>query len=391
MQLTQKIKITINKEQEEVLNVLSERCRLIYNFALTDRKKEWEENKKSISYITQQNNLPKIKEEYSEYKVVYSKVLQHTLRVLDGNYKSFYSLIKKDKTARPPKYLGKKHFTTMTYNQSGYKLKNNHVILSHKVNDVKLKFKIPIKFIFSKIKQISLFKKDNNFWLSITYEEKDKEYVNNNLYQAFDLGITKQTCINIKGKINKFTNIRPDKYWKPKLESLQSKRDHCKKYSNKWKQLNKNYNIMRRKSSNQLKDFQHKLSTKIINNTKANTIIVGDLKVKQMKHKYTKKLNTSLMNTGHIGRFVRFLTYKAERIGKKVIEINESMTSKKCHNCGKIHDMPLSNRIMKCDCGVNIDRDVNSSINIMKRYLSKNAIWTGYQQFVDNISTEVSN
>lgn len=390
MKLTQKIKINVNKSQEEILNNISERCRLIYNFALTERKKEWEENKKSVSYITQQNKLPKIKEQYPEYNIVYSKVLQHTLRVLDDNYKSFYSLIKKDKTAKPPKYIGKKHFTTLTYNQSGFKIKDNIISFSHKYNKDKLEFIIPNKFTFSNVKQISIYKKDKSFWLSITYEEQEKEYKDNGLYQAVDLGIIKQTLINTQGKVKEFTNKRPDKYWKPKLESLQSRRDHCKKYSKKWNKLNSNLLKMKRKSSNQLKDFQHKLSHKIVNNTKANTIIVGELSVKKMKTKYIKKLNTSLLNTGSISRFVQFLTYKSKRIGKRVIEINESMTSKTCSNCGKIHNMPLDVRIMKCDCGINIDRDVNSSINIMKRYLSQNGLWTAYQQFVDNVSSGVS-
>ena len=390
MQLTQKIKINVNKSQKEILNVLSEKCRLIYNFALTERKKEWEENKKSVTYITQQNKLPKIKKKYPEYNIVYSKVLQHTLRVLDNNYKSFYSLIKKDKTARPPKYLGKKHFTTLTYNQSGFKIVENKISFSHKYNKEKLEFEIPKKFTFQNVKQISIYKKDKSFWLSITYEEKEPKYVDNKKYQAFDLGIIKQTCINSKGKVKEFINKRPDIYWKSKIESLQSRRDHCKKYSNKYNKLNKNLIKIKRKSANQLKDFQHKLSHKIVNNTKSNTIIVGKLSVKKMKHKYSKTLNTSLMNTGYIARFVQYLTYKAKRVGKRVISINESMTSKMCSKCGKKHNMPLDVRIMNCDCGNNIDRDVNSSINIMKRYLSQNGLCTSYQQFVDNISSGVS-
>ncbi|GAH22246.1 unnamed protein product, partial [marine sediment metagenome] len=90
-------------------------------------------------------------------------------------------------------------------------------------------------------------------------------------------------------------------------------------------------------------------------------------------------------NTGTLGRFVRFLTYKAELIGKRVIEISEKDTSKTCCVCGKKHDMPLYKRIIKCDCGNHIDRDINSSINIMSRFLSQNAKWTGYQLFADNL------
>ncbi|MCX9076109.1 MAG: hypothetical protein OIN88_15905 [Candidatus Methanoperedens sp.] len=67
-------------------------------------------------------------------------------------------------------------------------------------------------------------------------------------------------------------------------------------------------------------------------------------------NKASSGLNRSTQNNGYLSRFVRFLTYKAELAGKKVI-----------------------------------DRDKNSAINIMLRFLSQNAMWTGYQQFADNL------
>ena len=93
--LTQKIRIFPSKEQEEVLWFLSERCRLLYNFALNEGKEAWEEGKKFISYRIQQNQLPELKKEYPEYKFVYFRVLQMTLKTLDSNFKSFFSLWKK--------------------------------------------------------------------------------------------------------------------------------------------------------------------------------------------------------------------------------------------------------------------------------------------------------
>jgi len=71
--------------------------------------------------------------------------------------------------------------------------------------------------------------------------------------------------------------------------------------------------------------------------------------------------------------------------GKKVIDIDERYTSKTCYVCGKRHDMPLWKRIMECDCGNVLDRDRNSSISIMLRFLSQNAMWTGYQLFAYNL------
>jgi putative transposase len=388
MQLTQQVRIEPTKEQENVLWDLSEKCRLIYNFALKERKDAHKYGHK-IGYMKQQNDLPTIKKKYPEYDWVYSKVLQYTLRNLDADYRSFFALKKNgDKDANPPKYKGKKYFTTMVYNQSGFAIRNGCIELSHKhPSGTKLSLKMTKPYDFSKIYQISIYKKDNRFFTSITYEKPNKEYADNGIYQAFDLGSMKHTAVNSKGRFVEFINKRPDKYWEKKLESIQSRRDHCKKHSGKWKILNKNYNKMRRKSANQLKDFQHKLSRKIIDNTKANTIIVGKLEVKKLsrKSKYQKSLHKSMHNTGNISRLVRFLTYKGELAGKRVIENDERGTTKTCCVCGNKQNMPLYKRVYSCDCGNHIDRDRNSAINIMSDFLSQNALWTGYRQFADNM------
>lgn len=403
MQLTQQIKIDPTDKQKEVLWNLSERCRLCYNFALTERMENWKTNKDKpkeertyVGYNKQQDDLPIIKEKYPEYQWVYSKVLQYVLRTLDADYKSFFSLWKKgDVDAQPPRYKGKKYFTTMAYNQSGFKCYNNKIKLSHKYDKTPLEFDIPGKFKFSKIYQISIYQKDNDFYLSVTYEKEAKPYVDNGLYQAFDLGITKQVCVNIHGRFKEFKNERPDKYWEKKIQEVQAKRDHCKKGSRRWKWYHESLKYMKRKSANQLRDFQHKLSRKIVDNTKSNTIIVGDLSVKDMSKKENKiedlskkankSLHRSMQNTGTIGRLAKYLTYKSELAGKKAIDICERRTTVTCCCCGKRHDMKISDRIMNCDCGNVIDRDKNSSINIMLRFLSQNGLWIAYERFVRNL------
>jgi len=149
MQLTKKIRIHPTPEQEEVLWYLSEQSRLIYNFALAERRKEWELNKLrddlevfpwgkpyySVGYNKQQNDLPKIKEKYPRYSYVHSKVLQMTLRTLNADYRSFFALRSGgDTDAMPPGFKGKNHFTTMIYNQSGFKFKDGNVIFSQYYN-----------------------------------------------------------------------------------------------------------------------------------------------------------------------------------------------------------------------------------------------------------------
>ncbi|HLB70138.1 MAG TPA: transposase [Candidatus Methanoperedens sp.] len=406
MQLTEKIRIYPTIEQEYVLWHLSEQCRLIYNFALAERKRQWELNNlrfgfqvfpwgkpEWIGYTKQQNDLPSIKEKYPQYACVNSKVLQMVLRTLDADYRSFMTLrTKGDKDAHPPGFKSKNNFTTMVYNQSGFRLQDGRIALAQYYRkDVSLVFDILADYIaknLGRIYQVVVSYDRGKYYLSIVHEVPEKPYEDNGLYQAIDLGITKTvTAVNMQGKFFEATNPRPDKFWNPQTDAIQSRRDHCKKGSNKWKHLHKTMNKKKRKCSNQIKDHQHKLSRKMVDNTRANTFIVGDLDVKEMpkSKKASSGLNRSTQNNGYLSQFVRFLTYKAALAGKKVIEIDERNTSKRCCVCEKKHDMPLWKRIMDCDCGNLIDRDRNSTISIMLRFLSQNAMWTGYQQFVGNL------
>ena len=368
---------------------LSEKCRLIYNFALAERKEAYLKGEK-INYRIQQNGLILTKKTYPEYGIVYSKVLQMTLNHLDSDYRSFFALHRNgDVTAMPPHFKSKHDFTTMVYNQSGFKFERGCIKLSSKhPSGVLLCFAIPESFAFGRIYQVTVFMDDKEkYYVSVVYEQKAPVYVDNGLHQAFDLGVTKHTGVNVYGRFVEFGISRHDRYWNPRLDRLQSRRDHCKRKSRKFRYLNNALKKHKRKCSWQTRDFQHKLSRRIVLNTRANTIIVGDLNVKGMAQspKATNGLNRSTQNNGHLSRFVRFLTYKAELAGKKVIEIDESYTSKECYACGRRHDMPLWVRVMSCDCGNVLDRDKNSSVNIMLRFLSQYALWTGYQQFIGNL------
>ena len=395
MKLTQKIRIFPTPEQEKVLWKLSEKCRLIYNFALAERRDAYKNGIKGVNYRTQQNDLPLIKERFPEYKWVYSKVLQFALRSLAADYESFFALRKNGHIeACLPRFKGKHYFTTMVYNQSGFSIEPGKVTFSHNYNDIPLEFAIPDKFSFDdkQVKKVAISSHRNRYFVTITYELEEPPYVDNDRYQAIDLGITHLvTAINSQGKFLVVKNQRPDKYWNPTIARIQARRDRCKKFSNRWKLLNKIKRKYERKRDDQTRDFQHKLSRKLVENTKANTLIVGDLEVRHMaqSNKVPKPmrsgLNRATHNSGALGRFVQFLTYKSKRVGKRTIEFDEQNSTKECWVCGKLHPMPIWKRVMSCDCGNVIQRDQNSCIVLMKRYLSQNAKWTGYQAFLDNL------
>jgi putative transposase len=78
------------------------------------------------------------------------------------------------------------------------------------------------------------------------------------------------------------------------------------------------------------------------------------------------KLAKAISDTGW-GTFVNFLSYKLERRGGKLIEINRWFPSSKlCSNCHyQILELPLLLRTWTCpSCGTHHDRDGNAAINI---------------------------
>ncbi|MFX0079017.1 MAG: RNA-guided endonuclease InsQ/TnpB family protein [Candidatus Hermodarchaeota archaeon] len=412
MLLTRKIRIAPTRAQTKVMWALSEKCRLLYNFALAERRFKYVNIRKQptrthslVTYLQQQNALPALKVRYPEYTWVYSKVLQMVLRRLDADYKSFFAQWRRgDPKARPPRFKGKDYFTTLCYNQSGFTLdiEQKRIRFAHRhPSGVNLEFLLSwLPPLTGKIRQVDLFQDRRRRWfVAITYEKAVPPYVDNGQYQAMDLGVINLvTAVNLKGRFVQMRNRRPDLYWKDKLRQVQSRRDHCRMQSNRWWFYHRKWQKMRRKLTNQLRDFQHKVSKVVVTHTRANTLIVGDLAVKRMARKKrnsgcrqqdaaNRTLNHSLQNTGFLGRFVQFLTYKAKKVGKSVIRIDEAQTTKRCCVCGKVRVRRLSERIIQCDCGTPFNRDQNAAVNIMVRFLLQQPPVNGepLQTFLDGL------
>ena len=92
---------------------------------------------------------------------------------------------------------------------------------------------------------------------------------------------------------------------------------------------------------------------------------VEDLHIQNMvkNHRLAGSIQDASWN-----RFVQLLSYKTESAGLGVVKVDARNTSKMCSNCGNIQDMPLSERTYNCQrCGMSKDRDINASINILKR------------------------
>ena len=123
--------------------------------------------------------------------------------------------------------------------------------------------------------------------------------------------------------------------------------------------------------ANRRKDFIHKETTKIIDNF--DFIGIEDLNVSGMVK--NRKLSKSISDAS-FSEFYRVLSYKAAWYGKEVVKVGRFYpSSKTCSCCGwKNDELTLSDRVFNCkSCGLEIDRDLNASANILEEALRVNS------------------
>ena len=106
-------------------------------------------------------------------------------------------------------------------------------------------------------------------------------------------------------------------------------------------------------------------SINIILKENPNRVVMEDLNISgMMKNKHlSKKIQEQCFH-----KFIQIMKYKCEWNGIKFIQADRFYpSSKTCSCCGNIkHDLKLKDRVYKCDkCGLEIDRDLNASINLM--------------------------
>ncbi len=295
-----------------------------------------------------------IKKEHPEYKTVQSQILQDVLRRLDRAYKNFF-----DKRAKYPKFKDKYHYTSITLPQCEAKRnfgKEGYVYIK---NIGYIKIKAHKDFDPTKVKTINIKYHAEKWYINLSVEieeEKEKPVI---LERAIgiDKGINSIAATS-DGEL--YLNPRWLQKAEKKLKKLQRQLSRKKKGSNNREKQKKRLAKLHEKVANQRRDYLHKISYNIVKNN--DIICVEDLQVKNMMKNH--KLAKSIANAGW-RMLDKYLQYKMEREGKIFIKVNPAYTSQKCSRCGKIVGKDLSVRVHRCECGLEIDRDVNAAINIL--------------------------
>nr|AUO31809.1 transposase [Paeniclostridium sordellii] len=378
MKRAYKIEINPTDEQKSKIHRTIGVSRFIYNFYIAHNKEVYEKEGKFVSGIDfskwLNNEYIPNNQDKKWIKEVSSKATKQAIMNGDKAFKDFFK-----RTKGFPKFKKRKNQDVKAYFPKNNK--TDWTLERHRVKIPTLgwiRFKefgyIPTNSV---VKSGTVSQKSNRYYVSILVEEDDIQVskpINEGI--GIDVGI-KDFAICSDGV--KFKNINKTSTVKKVEKKL--KREQ-RKLSRKYESLKiRNKNIEEGRATRQniqkqvvkVQKLHQRLTnirTDYINKTissimkqKPSYITIEDLAVaNMMKNKHLSKAIASQ-------KFFEFKTKLVSKCKQNDVELRVVdrfyPSSKTCSSCGKIKkDLKLSDRVYKCSCGLNIDRDLNASINL---------------------------
>ncbi|MDQ2715326.1 MAG: transposase [Chloroflexota bacterium] len=387
---TYKYRIYPNKTTADKLQWVLDRCRELYNAALSERKDAWRMAHQSIGYYEQQHDLVEIKEIRPEYQEIASHVLQDVIGRIKRAFDNFFRRVKNGEKPGYPRFKGSKWYDSFTYpDKAGWNLDtrtcppgkrgmvkaNLHLT---KIGTMKLHLH---RDLVGTIKTLTI-KREGEHWyacftcevgtpkpLPISYEDV-----------GIDLGVTHFAALSN----SEF--IEYPRYYRraeKKLKTLQAALSRKERGSHRRARAVKRVARVHRTIKNQRRDFHHKASRTLVN--RYQVIVFENLQAKNLTKAPKPKqdettgqylpngaaakagLNKSILDAGW-ATFTEMVSVKAASAGRTVVFVDPFKTSQKCSSCRKEGPhKDLAERVHRCPhCGLVLDRDTNAAINILR-------------------------
>ncbi len=369
--------VILSKEQIEKFNKTVGTCRFIYNLYISENNILYELNKNSdlkkfmtnIDFQKYLNHEYLLNNEDKKWiKEISTKSIRYSIDCAYNSFKKFFKGLNKY-----PRFK-KKSNDDVGY----YFVRNNK---NRKIKFYRHKINIPC-FGYIRFKEYGYIPLNENVISGIIKRKAGKYFIsiltdgnikikenNTNEGIGIDLGI-KQFAVCSNGMA--FDNINKTKTVKNLSKKLKyEQRKLSRKINNKKKgeapgQNLKNQLVKVQRLYLRLSNIRNNYLNQTINTlvkTKPKHITIEDLNIKGMiKNRHlSKAISEQCFN-----KFVEKLKFKCFINSIELRKVDRFYpSSKTCSNCGNIKkDLKLSDRAYKCDCGLNIDRDLNAAINL---------------------------
>ena len=375
------------------------RCQ--YNYLLADRFDWWEMNRCAVNscpltcsiaevreqpnYYEQKRSLAPMKKERPWYQALPCHTLQDVAKRVDLAFQRFVKGDANGKRSGKPRFKGKGRYRTMLFTQ----LRPEHIagnrITLPKLGAIKFRQHRPIPDGFA-VKRALVTLKADGWYITLTLEDKTVPSL-----PPVEIVPSEENSIGVDAGLEYFvsvsdqTQIEPPKFYRKaerQLGLLQAKQEAKAKGSKSRRKLNVRLSKLHQRIARQRRQFHFETANELL--SKADVVFVEKLKVGNMSRRCKPKqadsgeflpngqaaksgLNKSFADAGIAGFLNEILPYKAEKAGKRVIQVNPAGTSQHCAMCLNPVSKALGDRWHDCShCGYSAQRDINAAILIKK-------------------------
>jgi putative transposase len=381
MLLTYQYKLNPTPEQIVILEIWGELLRQSWNYALGERL-DWLKRTRSqidrcslvsepigeipskVDYYTQAGLLKETKELFPDYKNIYADCQQQNLMRLDKAWKRWLVPDKKGKRGGRPRFKKRGDISSFTFPRVNSPKAGAHLTLNilklSKIGEIEVILHRPIPDGFE-IKQATILSKADGWYCSFSLEDKT---VPNTLpvdevksATGIDVGLEKFLTTADGQSIEV-----PQYYRKAQSTASRQQRQLARKIKgskNQSKQANKvartHLHVAR-----QRKEFHYYVSHWLVNSY--DLIVFENLNIRGLAK---TRLAKSILDVAW-GAFLQIMQAVAVKRGKLTLGVDPRGTSINCSSCGERVEKTLAVRVHSCSCGLVIDRDWNSALNLLK-------------------------
>ena len=381
----QSVVVKIGSHLYQEIDNLCFKSKNLFNATLYDERQTYFNTGKFKFY----NKINKdfVKNNQPDYRALPAKVSKHTQMKVDQAIKSFLALKKSPNiNFKPnfPKYLKKDGRFVVEYERGALSFKRKGFIRLSKTN-----IYIPTKLDKSVIQQVRLIPKTGYYLIEVLYRKpkikyKQKKLTHQTKFASIDLGLNNLATVTSNVFQPLIINGRPIKsinqYYNKNLKKKQKLLSANQYTSKKIKQLTY-------KREMKLNDYLHKSAKFLVNYLVSQTIdvlVIGTNKGWKQNINIGKRNNQNFVNIPFY-KFKQILTYLCEENGIEIHKQEESYTSKASFldqdfipifNENKKYTFSgrrIFRGLYKTKNKKIINADVNGSLNILRKFIDKNA------------------
>lgn len=329
----------------------------------------------------QKDDLSSTKALFPEYTELPSQTLQEVIERVNKAFDRFTKGDNNGKKSGKPKFKGRPYFKSICFPQKAEVVARGVVNLP-KIGGIKFIQHRPIPDGFT-VKTAIISCECDGYFLVLTLEDKSIPVTDVEIHpteensKGIDLGLEFYSS-GSDGK--QFEFPRWFRKHEAKLAKLQAKQVKAAKGSIARKIYAVRVARLHKKIAASRLDWQYKLAYKLF--ADCDVLFIEDLSLRniirrnKLKTDEAGKITTNgqaaksglnkSMTDAALGQFANVLKWVAQKLGKRVIEVDPKGTSQHCHACLNKVPKPLSERWHDCQCGESLSRDINSGKLIKK-------------------------